>query len=196
VDGAIEAYRKAIEIDGGQAVARINLAQILMSQKLWDDAKTQIEAALVTRPAMAMAHIAKLRMLRDRDGPDAALGYCRIWAGKAPDEPEAHLQLARMLLEPFAKGSISSGDAGATGQIAEGRKAAERAATLTAKGNGQALWALGEAQLLQGDLDDAQSSLGAAKQLLGDGAGVNAYYVALTDNAITRLRRELKKRKG
>jgi tetratricopeptide (TPR) repeat protein len=71
VDGAIRAYRDALELDADFAAVRFDLARLLMQRERWREAETELTAALDAVPTYAEAtlELATLRRLTgDRQG--------------------------------------------------------------------------------------------------------------------------------
>lgn len=72
-DAAITAYRSALQIDPHYAVARYQLANVLMERSLWLDAERELLLALDAVPTYGEATLALSRLLRRVGRPEDAL---------------------------------------------------------------------------------------------------------------------------
>jgi len=93
--GAAEKYRAAIALDSSYVVARVSLAQILMTQgKTLSEAEEQLRTALRWNPSAADAHVALAKILQKEGKREEALAHAQ--AALEIDEGNAE---ARNLVE-------------------------------------------------------------------------------------------------
>jgi tetratricopeptide (TPR) repeat protein len=99
VDGAISAYRLALELDADFAVVRFHLAGLLESQGRDREAERELEAALDAVPTYAEATLA-LASLRRRFGkPADAMGLLIELLQRDPYNFDALIALGEVLIE-------------------------------------------------------------------------------------------------
>ena len=72
-DGAISAYRQALELDGEFAVVRFQLARLLRGRKQLREAEAELEAALAAAPTYAEATLELASLRRQSGRTDSAL---------------------------------------------------------------------------------------------------------------------------
>ena len=94
VEQAGQDYDAALEMQGGNAMARLGKAQILLLERRQDEALEQLNGVLADDPGHVESRLVRgdlMRRLRRLD--DAAVDYARA-AQEAPNNPRAHIGLA------------------------------------------------------------------------------------------------------
>ncbi len=108
---AVEAYRKALELDPDHAEAHVNLGRLRHETGQLDGAESHYRRALAVHPAHPTARFNLGVVLEDRGRPDAAVKAYREALEVDPELGVAHFNLARLL--------EAAGDAtGAVGHLA------------------------------------------------------------------------------
>lgn len=99
VEGAAEAYRQVLALDGGHALACNNLANLLLGMKAYDDAEAMYRRALQLEPANVAVYCNLARLFHERGDLGRAEAECRhalsVQEGYAP----AHNILGTVLLK-------------------------------------------------------------------------------------------------
>jgi tetratricopeptide (TPR) repeat protein len=98
-DAAITAYRNAQQIDPQYAVARYQLASVLMERSLWLDAERELLLALDAVPTYGEATLALSRLLRRVGRPDDALPLLIDLLQRDPYHFDGLITLGETLLE-------------------------------------------------------------------------------------------------
>ena len=98
-DAAITAYRNALQIDPQYAVARFQLANVLMERSLWLDAERELLLALDAVPTYAEATLALCRLLRRVGRPDDAMPLLIDLLQRDPYQFDGLIALGETLLE-------------------------------------------------------------------------------------------------
>ena len=98
-DAAIIAYRNALQIDPQYAVARYQLANVLMERSLWLDAERELLLALDAVPTYAEATLALARLLRRVGRPDDAMPLLINLLQRDPYHFDGLITLGETLLE-------------------------------------------------------------------------------------------------
>jgi superkiller protein 3 len=98
-DAAIAAYRNALQIDPHYAVARYQLANVLMERSLWLDAERELLLALDAVPTYGEATLALSRLLRRVGRPDDAMPLLIDLLQRDPYHFDALITLGETLLE-------------------------------------------------------------------------------------------------
>jgi tetratricopeptide (TPR) repeat protein len=93
---AIDAYRKAVEIDTDHVDARINLGRLLHNAQRYADAEDCYRAALEREPGHPIAAFNLGVVLEDRGAIDAAIEHYVLTLQLDPSLPDAHYNLARL----------------------------------------------------------------------------------------------------
>jgi len=96
-DDAAEEFRQAVEADGKDVTAHVNLGSALGQSGDVDGAIEQFRAALETDPGNLTAHF-NLGVLLSRKGPlEEAIDHLQAAVDGSPGDGEAHLELGRAL---------------------------------------------------------------------------------------------------
>jgi tetratricopeptide (TPR) repeat protein len=98
-DAAITAYRNALQIDPQYAVARFQLANVLMERSLWLDAERELLLALDAVPTYGEATLALSRLLRRVGRPDDAMPLLIDLLQRDPYHFDGLIGLGETLLE-------------------------------------------------------------------------------------------------
>jgi tetratricopeptide (TPR) repeat protein len=93
---AIQAYRKAIEIDANHVDARINLGRLLHTARRYSDAEACYRAAIEREPSHPIAAFNLGVVLEDQGDNDAAIEHYVLALNLDPSLPDAHYNLARL----------------------------------------------------------------------------------------------------
>lgn len=93
---AIQAYRRAIELDDRHADAHINLGRLHQNGRELDSAERHYRAALALEPDNPIAHFNLGTLLEDRGRWEEAIA---AYEAASPAIAEAHLNLARLYAE-------------------------------------------------------------------------------------------------
>jgi len=104
-DDAIEQYRTAIRLFGGNALATHNLGVMLARQGDLAGARAQFERALVLRPGYSDAHINLARMLQETGFPEEAIGHFEAGLRSVPPMPGVWFELGRAYADAGRPGS-------------------------------------------------------------------------------------------
>ena len=105
-DGAIEAYRRALQLDGSLVEAAINLAAIFQDLDDLDEALACCDQAVAAAPDLALAHFNRATVLRDLARIDEALTELNLAIEIDPTDPRAQAELAtcHLLRSNYAAG--------------------------------------------------------------------------------------------
>jgi len=98
-DGAIQAYRNALQIDPHYAVVRYQLANVLIERDLLFDAERELLQALDAVPTYSEATLALSRLLRRVGRPDDAMPLLIDLLQRDPYHFDALIALGETLLE-------------------------------------------------------------------------------------------------
>ena len=99
IPGAIIAYGNALELDTDLAAIRFDIAQLLMDQRLWDEAEAHLVAALETLPTYAGATLALATIYRMTGRQQAAVTLLVDLLLRAPYHFDALVCLGETMLE-------------------------------------------------------------------------------------------------
>ena len=92
-NAAREAFRRLVQLDGGDLDSRIQLGRLLMRQRDWASAVPLWQAVMASRPQMVEPQVQLARALDRNDSPAAALSQWRSVLTLAPDHAEAREML-------------------------------------------------------------------------------------------------------
>lgn len=97
VDGAIQAFRTATEVDPGMGLAHRELGSLLIDRQLFDEARIALQQVVATTASDPEAHyLLGLALLRGGD-PEGAIPSLERAVQLAPDDSRAHYSLATAL---------------------------------------------------------------------------------------------------
>jgi tetratricopeptide (TPR) repeat protein len=175
------AYERALAIQPGHAESAVNLGNLLAAAGKNEQAAELFARALQSKPALQQARTGVLRGLIARGDREPVLRFCREWVAHAPTQVEAHKQLAWRVLG--LDDGVAQADAAA---IDEAGRALQRAQELAGGKDGSVLWLVGELQLLQGQPEQARTTLRRAQELLTDDVFAVGFYRQRVERALQR----------